>query len=94
MKTITMADYYNTQAVLQQNKAPREPYECNLFEHEYDDLLSKFTLDEFINATNEIIGSKGHIEYEDGDNCPRLKAVFDMDTPCRAGFYRVINGEA
>lgn len=94
MKKITMADYYNTQAVLQQNKALKEPYECNLFEHEYDDLLSEFTLDEFIDATNEIVNSKGHIEYEDGDNCPPLKAVFDMDTPCRAVFYRVINGEA
>ena len=89
-----MADYYNTQAVLQQNKALKNQYECNLIEHEYDDLLSEFTLEEFIDATNEIISSKGHIEYEDGDNCPSLKAVFDMDTPCRAVFYRVINGEA
>ena len=94
MKKITMADYYNTQAVLQQNNALKEPYECNLIEHEYDDLLSEFTLEEFIDATNEIISSKGHIEYEDGDNCPPLNAVFDMDTPCRAVFYRVIKGKA
>lgn len=94
MKQITMADYYNTQAVLQQKKALREPYECNLFEHEYDDLLSEFTLEEFIDATNDIISSKGHIDYEDGDNCPSLNAVFDMDTPCRAVFYRIIKHEA
>ena len=92
MRKITMADYYNTQAVLQQNKVLKEPYECNLFEHEYDDLLSEFTLEEFIDATNELINIKGNIEYEDGDKCPPLKAVFSMDTPCRAVFYRIING--
>ena len=32
MRKITMADYYNTQAVLQQNKALKDPYECNLFD--------------------------------------------------------------
>ena len=94
MKKITMADYYNTQAVLQQNKVLKNPYECNLFEHEYDDLLSEFTLEEFINVANEIINIKGHIEYEDVDNYLALKAVFDMDTPCRAVFYRIINCEA
>ena len=94
MRKITMADYYNTQAVLQQNNALKEPYDCNLFEHEYDDLLSEFTLEEFINATNEIINIKGHIEYEDGDKYPPLKAVFDMDTPCRDVFYRIINCKA
>lgn len=94
MEKITMADYYNTQAVLQENKALKEPYECNLFEHEYDDLLSEFTLEEFIEVTNEIISMKGHIDWEDGDNCPPLKAVFDMDTPCRDVFYRIINRKA
>ena len=94
MKKITMADYYNTQAVLQENRALKEPYECNLYEHEYDYLLSEFTLEEFINATNEIVSMKGHIDWEDADNCPPLKAVFDMDTPCRAVFYRVINCKA
>ena len=94
MEKITMADYYNTQAILQENKALKEPYECNLFEHEYDDLLSKFTLEEFINATNEIISMKGHIDWEDADNCPPLKAVFDMDTPCRDVFARIVNGKA
>ena len=94
MRKITMADYYNTQAVLQQNNALKDPYECDLYEHEYDYLLSEFTLDEFIEATNEIVNMKGHIEYEDGDNCPSLKAVFDMDTPCRDVFYRIINNKA
>ena len=94
MKKITMADYYNTQAILQENKALKEPYECNLFEHEYDYLLSEFTLEEFIEATNKIISMKGHIDWEDADNCPPLKAVFNMDTPCRDVFYRIINGKA
>ena len=94
MRKITMADYYNTQAVLQQNKALKSPYECNLYEHEYDDLLSEFTLEEFIEAINEIINIKSHIEYEDGDKCPPLKAVFDMDTPCRDVFYRIIKCKA
>ena len=94
MKKITMADYYNTQAVLQERKALREPYECNLIEHEYDNLLSEFTLEDFIDATNDIIATKGRIDYEDADNCPPLKAVFDMDTPCRDVFYRIINCKA
>lgn len=94
MKKITMADYYNTQAVLQENKALKNQYECNLFEHEYDDLLSEFTLEEFIDATNEIVSMKGKIEYEDGENCPPLKAVFNIDTPCREVFYRIINCKA
>lgn len=88
MKKITMADYYNTQAVLQQNNLGN--YECNLFVHEYDDILSKFTLEKFIQAVSAMLFEKGRIDMHDAEDYPEINILWEMDTPCRAVFYKII----
>lgn len=85
MKQITMADYYNTQAVLKNNS-----YECNLVAHEYDDILSKFTLEKFIQAVNAMLFDKGRIDMLDTKDYPEINVLWELDTPCRTVFYNLI----
>lgn len=88
MKQITMADYYNTQAVLQNNNLVN--YGCNLFAHEYDDILSKFTLEKFIQAVSAALFEKGRIDMLDVEDYPEINVLWEMDTACRAVFYKII----
>lgn len=80
MKTITMADFYNAHALFQRN----------LVEHEYDHLLEKFTLEEFVDAVTEVFNTKGRLNMLDVDDYPAINVLWELDTACRDVFYKII----